>query len=157
MKIYKIKSYCKVNLYLRVTKKLNNGYHSISSLITFCILYDTIFISKINSLSDKISFTGKFKKGINKKSNIVTKVLSLLRKKQLIKNETFKISIQKNIPHGSGLGGASSNAASLLNLCSDEVRLPLVKVTEKTKKEVEKALKIVKSGINPIKKHHFKT
>jgi len=33
-------------------------------------------------------------------------------------------------------------AASLLNLCSDEVRLPLVKVTEKTKKEVQKALKI---------------
>ena len=32
-------------------------------------------------------------------------------------------------------------AASLLNLCSDEVRLPLVKVTEKTKKEVQKALK----------------
>ena len=35
-------------------------------------------------------------------------------------------------------------AASLLILCSDEVRLPLVKVTEKTKKEVEKALKIAK-------------
>ena len=35
-------------------------------------------------------------------------------------------------------------AASLLYLCSDEVRLPLVKVTEKTKKEVEKALKIAK-------------
>ena len=33
-------------------------------------------------------------------------------------------------------------AASLLNLSSDEVRLPLVRVTEKTKKEVQKALKI---------------
>ena len=33
-------------------------------------------------------------------------------------------------------------AASLLNLCSEDVRLPLVKLTEKTKKEVEKALKI---------------
>ena len=33
-------------------------------------------------------------------------------------------------------------AASLLNLSSDEVRLPLVKVTAKTKKEIEKALKI---------------
>ena len=33
-------------------------------------------------------------------------------------------------------------AASLLNLSSDEVRLPAVKVTEKTKKEVQKALKI---------------
>ena len=33
-------------------------------------------------------------------------------------------------------------AASLLGLSNDEVRLPLVKVTESTKKEVEKALKI---------------
>ena len=33
-------------------------------------------------------------------------------------------------------------AASLLNLSSDEVRLPLVKLTETTKKEVQKALKI---------------
>ena len=33
-------------------------------------------------------------------------------------------------------------AASLLNLSSEEVRLPLIKVTEKTKKEVQKALKI---------------
>ena len=34
-------------------------------------------------------------------------------------------------------------ASSLLNLSSDEVRLPLVKVTEKTKKEVQKALKFL--------------
>jgi 4-hydroxy-tetrahydrodipicolinate synthase len=32
-------------------------------------------------------------------------------------------------------------AASLLNLCSDDVRLPLVKITEKTKKEVKSAMK----------------
>ena len=32
-------------------------------------------------------------------------------------------------------------AASLLKLSSEEVRLPLVKITEKTKKEVQKALK----------------
>ena len=30
--------------------------------------------------------------------------------------------------------------ASLLNLCSDEVRLPLVKVTEQTKKTVKSAM-----------------
>ena len=32
-------------------------------------------------------------------------------------------------------------AASLLNFCSDEVRLPLVKITESTKKEVKSAMK----------------
>ena len=35
-------------------------------------------------------------------------------------------------------------AASLLKLSTDEVRLPLVKVTEKTKEEIKKALKVAK-------------
>ena len=35
-------------------------------------------------------------------------------------------------------------AAKLLGLCDDTVRLPLVKITENTKKEVEKALKVAK-------------
>ena len=66
MKNFKIKSYCKINLFLRVIKKLNSGYHNIISLITFCDLHDVILISKIKSLKDKISFSGKFKKGIDK-------------------------------------------------------------------------------------------
>ena len=67
MKNFKIKSYCKINLSLRVLKKLKNGYHNIMSLITFCDLHDVISISEIRNLKDKISFSGKFKKGINKK------------------------------------------------------------------------------------------
>mgnify|MGYP003328268507 CR=1 FL=1 len=35
-------------------------------------------------------------------------------------------------------------AAKLVGLCEDNVRLPLVKITENTKKEVEKALKVAK-------------
>ena len=77
MKNFKIKSYCKINLSLRIIKKLNNGYHNIMSLITFCDLHDVITISKIKNLNDKISFSGKFKKCINKKSNTVTKILNL--------------------------------------------------------------------------------
>ena len=127
MKNFKIKSYCKVNLSLRVLKKLKNGYHNIISLITFCDLYDVISISEIRNLKDKISFSGKFKKGINKKKNTITEVLNLLRSAQLIENQAFKINIQKNIPHGSGLGGGSSNAAYLLNFFNTKMRLKLSK------------------------------
>ena len=35
-------------------------------------------------------------------------------------------------------------AAKLLNLCGDDVRLPLVKVTDSTMEEVKKALKSAK-------------
>ena len=127
MKNSKIKSYCKINLFLRVIKKLNNGYHNIMSLITFCDLHDVISISEIRDLKDKISFSGEFKRGINKKKNTITEVLSLLRSAQLIENQTFKINIQKNIPHGSGLGGGSSNAAYLLNFFNAKMRLKLSK------------------------------
>ena len=127
MKNFKIKSYCKINLSLRVIKKLSNNYHNIISLITFCDLHDVISISKTRSSRDKISFSGKFKKGINKKSNTVTKILNLLRRAKLLENRTFKINIRKNIPHGSGLGGGSSNAADLLNYFNSKMKLKLSK------------------------------
>ena len=123
----KIKSYCKINLSLKVLKKLNSGYHNIISLITFCDLHDVISISRIRELKDEISFSGKFKKGINKKSNTITKVLNLLRSNKLLKNQAFKINVQKNIPHGSGLGGGSSNAANLLNYFNLKMKLKLSK------------------------------
>ena len=123
----KIKSYCKINLSLKVLNKLNSGYHNIISLITFCDLHDVISISRIRNLKDEISFSGKFKKGINKKSNTITKVLNLLRSIKLLENQAFKINVRKNIPHGSGLGGGSSNAADLLNYFNSKMKLKLSK------------------------------
>ena len=136
MKIFKIKSFCKINLSLRVLKKLNNGYHNITSLITFCQLHDVITVSKIKGTKDKISFSGRFKKGIKKKSNTITKLLNLLRKTKLLRKQTFKINIKKNIPHGSGLGGGSSNAANLLNHLNLIMKLGLNK--NQTKKLANK-------------------
>ncbi len=125
MKNKKIKSFCKINLSLRVLKKLNNGYHNIFSLITFCQLHDIIFITKNKDKKDKIIFSGDFKKGIDKKKNTIVKVLTLLRKKRLINKQTYKIKIIKNIPHGSGLGGGSANAAALLNFFKSKMKLKI--------------------------------
>ena len=125
MKSFKIKSFCKINLFLKILNKLNSGYHNIISLITFCDLHDVISVYKIESLKDKISFSGKFKTGISNKFNTATDVLNLLRKNNLLKNQSFKINIKKNIPHGSGLGGGSSNAANLLNFFNKKMKLKL--------------------------------
>jgi len=127
VKKFKIKSFCKINLSLRVLKRLSNGYHNIKSLVTFCDLHDLISISKIKGVNDKISFSGRFKKGVNKKSNTITNVLYLLRKRNFFQKQAFKINIQKNIPHGSGLGGGSSNAANVLNFFNSKMRLKLNK------------------------------
>ena len=84
----KIKSYCKINLFLKVLNKLKNNYHTIVTLVTFSELHDLIFISKIEKSRDVISFTGKYKKGINKKKNTITKLLHILRKNKLMRNVT---------------------------------------------------------------------
>jgi len=125
VKKYQIKSFCKINLSLRVLKKLKTGYHRISSLITFCNLHDLISINIIKKKEDKIIFSGKFKKGINIKKNTLTNLLFIMRKKKLLKKNFFKINIKKNIPHGSGLGGGSANAANLLNFLNIKMNLRL--------------------------------
>ena len=121
----KIQSYCKINLSLRVLRKLNSGYHNIQSLITFCNISDIIHINQISDKKDKILFSGRFKKNINLKSNTITKLLKILRKKNFLRKRKFEIRVQKNIPHGSGLGGGSSNAASLLSYFNSFFKLKL--------------------------------
>ena len=120
-----IRSYCKINLFLKVNRKLKNNYHKIQTLITFCDLYDTILIYEIGGSKDKIIFYGEFKKKINSNSNTITKILHILRKEGKLKKRVFKIFVKKNIPHGSGLGGGAANASSLLNYFNTEYNLRL--------------------------------
>ena len=127
MKKHKLKSYCKINLSLRVLKRLDNGYHKIMSFMTFCDLYDVVSITKNNKTKDEVSFSGKFKRGIKKNSNTITKTLNLLRNRRFLKKKYFKINVQKNIPHGSGMGGGSSNAATLLSSLKSVMNLKIKK------------------------------
>ena len=113
MKYKKIKSWAKVNLSLNVIKRLPNKQHQIESLVTFLQIYDEININKLNKNKHKISFSGKFSKGIDN-NNTIFKLLNLLEKKKIIKDKKFEIKIKKNIPHKSGMGGGSMNAASVL-------------------------------------------
>ena len=157
MKNIKIKSYCKINLSLRVIKKLQSGYHSIVSLITFCDLHDIISISKTTSLKDKISFWGQFKKNINKKSNTISKTLDLLRKIKFIEKQAYKINIKKNIPHGSGLGGGSSNAAALLNFFVSKMKIKTSNsLLEKVSKKIGSDVSICLVKKNSLLKNNNK-
>ena len=113
MSFIKLKSWAKINLSLNLIKRLSNNYHSIESLITFVQIFDEIKIKTLNKKEHKISFSGKFSKGIGKR-NTVYKLLKLLEKKKII-NKKFEINIKKNIPQKSGMGGGSMNAASILS------------------------------------------
>ena len=110
-----IKSYSKINLFLRVLKKNKSGLHDIQSAVMLVDLYDRISIKKINKKKDEVIFTGLFKKNIKRKTNTVVSTLSLLRDQSLINQNTkYKIVINKRIPVYAGLGGGTGNAATII-------------------------------------------
>ena len=113
MRFKKLRSWAKINLSLNVIKRLPNNYHNIESLITFVQSFDEIKIKIIDKAKHKISFSGKFSKGIGK-NNTIIELLNLLEKNKLIKNKKFEIKVTKNIPQKSGMGGGSMNAACIL-------------------------------------------
>ena len=83
-------------------------------------------------------------------ANVATKLCSEFHKASLSKDNEAALSINKLLSPLHKALFIESNpspvkyAASLLKLSLADVRLPLVQVTEKTKKEVEKALKFAK-------------
>ena len=121
-----LKAYGKINLYLKVIKKLKNKYHEIETLFCFLDIYDQIFVSS-NRKKNQIIFTGKFSKGINNKNNTVLKLLNILKKYPKFNKHKFKITIVKNIPQGSGFGGGSADVAALLTFFNKYLKLNLKK------------------------------
>ena len=106
-------SYSKINLSLRVNKKLKSGLHEIQSYFCLINLSDKIKIYKIKKKKDKIFFKGPFVKHIKKSNNSIINLLKLLRKLKLI-SSYYSLTVIKNIPVFSGLGGGTSNAAFIL-------------------------------------------
>lgn len=97
-----IKANAKINKYLKVLGKREDGFHELETLMIPIDLYDYIEIEK--SECDLFECLGE-----NIGDNIVLKALKLFREKTGI-NESVKIKVTKNIPIGAGLGGGSSDA-----------------------------------------------
>ena len=165
MRVFLINSYCKINISLRVIKKLKNGLHKINTFITFARIFDQIYLKEIKNTKDKISFYGKFKNKISKSNNTISRILDLLRKNNFIKKIYFEIKVKKNIPTKSGLGGGSMNAASLLTFLVKKYNLrikqkDLFKLAAKVGSDVIVGLKFqnvfFNSGNNTIKRYKNK-
>ena len=65
----KLKSFSKINLSLRVLRKLKNGMHDIETNSVLVNLVDNINIT--NNNKDIVIFYGKHKKKINSKKNSI--------------------------------------------------------------------------------------
>ncbi|MEK6948748.1 MAG: 4-(cytidine 5'-diphospho)-2-C-methyl-D-erythritol kinase [Nanoarchaeota archaeon] len=119
-----LSSYAKVNLFLKVGKKLKSGYHNIESLMMPIQLHDNMHIEKISE--DKIIVESN-NPDLEGEENLAYKAASLLKEKFKIR-EGIKVHIEKNVPMSAGLGGGSSNAANVLVMAN---KLWGLKLTEK--------------------------
>jgi 4-diphosphocytidyl-2-C-methyl-D-erythritol kinase len=97
----------KINWFLGVAGKRDDGYHSIVSLMQCISLYDTLTFYH----SDSINITSDL--DIPVQDNIVHKAASLLKEYTSCRKGA-EILLKKNVPVSAGLGGGSSDAASTL-------------------------------------------
>ncbi len=95
----------KLTLSLRITGVRNDGYHLIDAEMVSLSLCDKLLI---DSSGSGLSATGRYAVGMPlDDSNLVAKALRLVGRRA-------HVSIDKQIPHGGGLGGGSSDAAAIL-------------------------------------------
>lgn len=111
MKRIVLKSPAKINLYLEIINKRPDGYHNIRTLFERVNLCDKITLEAI--AEDKIEIFCNNPEVPADKNNLAYRAASLL-KKSLGIDSGVRIKIDKSIPLSSGLGGGSSNAASVL-------------------------------------------
>lgn len=108
-----INSYAKVNLFLRIGKKLSSGYHNLQAVMQRIELSDNLTIEPVAEDSIIVECTNK---ELENENNLAYKAALLLKKKFKVR-QGVRIFIEKNIPIEAGLGGGSSDAATtLMNL-----------------------------------------
>lgn len=114
----------KVNFFLRIGRRESNNLHKIQSLFRKISVFDKIsFRITEGECSIKV-FPGSFIKGtameglldsISNSDNILFKAAGKFFMRAGLKGAGIEIFLEKNIPFNAGLGGGSSDAASLLS------------------------------------------
>jgi 4-diphosphocytidyl-2-C-methyl-D-erythritol kinase len=103
----------KINLYLHITAKRNDGYHLIESLVAFADCGDQVSVASSDKL--KLNIKGPFSENLTSNhDNLVIKAAILLANFAGIK-ATADITLIKELPVASGLGGGSADAAATLH------------------------------------------
>ncbi len=102
----------KINLYLKITGRRPDGYHELQTLMQKLALFDQIVIERTGTPGITLQCPGS---GLPvDDGNIVYRAAALFCRKMGINNPDLHIVIKKQIPLSAGLGGGSSNAATVL-------------------------------------------
>lgn len=102
----------KINLYLHVTGKRDDGYHLLDGLVAFAGVHDIITIAAANQL--KLINQGPFGEGLpTTADNLVIRAAEQLQDLTGIMDGA-QITLTKNLPIASGIGGGSADAAAAI-------------------------------------------
>lgn len=115
-----IRAYAKINIGLKILSKRPDGYHNIETIFHRINLYDEMEVFENN----KIILETNLADLPTDENNICIRAFKFFKETFNIKSG-IKIILQKNIPLGAGLGGGSSDAATLLKTLPEVFNLKL--------------------------------
>ncbi len=106
----------KLNLFLYITGRRADGYHELQTLFQFLDYGDTLCITPRDN--GEITLLTPVE-GVPNEQNLIVRAARLLREAALAKGHITPqagadVSVEKRLPMGGGLGGGSSNAATVL-------------------------------------------
>ncbi|MCX7566938.1 4-(cytidine 5'-diphospho)-2-C-methyl-D-erythritol kinase [Sulfitobacter sp. F26169L] len=96
----------KINLSLHVTGQRDDGYHLLDSLVAFADIGDRLWFDSAPDM--RIDVSGPFAKGVP------TDARNLVWQAADLAGWCGRIRLEKNLPHGAGIGGGSADAAAVL-------------------------------------------
>ncbi len=112
----------KVNLFLHITVRRPDGYHELESLVVFArdqAAADRVTVTPAADLS--LAIDGPFAAGLEADDgNLVLRAAQLLRGDRPL---GAKLTLTKNLPVASGIGGGSADAAAALHLLNRQWQL----------------------------------
>jgi 4-diphosphocytidyl-2-C-methyl-D-erythritol kinase len=101
----------KINLALLIADKRPDGYHNLETIMHKITFYDELLFERTKQNGIELLCTGLWSPA--GQDNLVHKAAALFYQ-EIGEQPEIKITLTKNIPAGSGLGGASSDAAATL-------------------------------------------
>ncbi|HHT21447.1 MAG TPA: 4-(cytidine 5'-diphospho)-2-C-methyl-D-erythritol kinase [Tissierellia bacterium] len=102
----KIKAHAKLNFYLEILGRRDDGFHNLTSIMQQILLHDVLVFNH----SDQDQWL--YRNRPMPPYNLVARALTLLR--EHVDVPPVKLELRKQIPIGAGLGGGSSDAAATL-------------------------------------------
>ena len=108
------KANAKINLFLDVVGKMDNGFHEIRSIMHSVTLCDSISVERFSSSESRISIYVKGKYFLPRNNKNLAYRAAELFSEALQESLSVRIGVQKRIPVAAGLAGGSSDAAAVL-------------------------------------------